>query len=215
MDNTPPSTIILADGSFPSHIIPLGLLNEADKIICCDGSVSKLLHYGKTPYAIVGDLDSLSTQLKKQFASITYHFPSQEDNDLTKTVNFCTEKGFDNIAILGATGEREDHTIGNIFLLPLYARKRTIRMYTDYGWFEVLTHSGKLKSFQGQQISIFCNDPRLKINTSGLRYPIKNTPLSMLWMGTLNETLGDSFSISFDQGSVIVFFQYPVQKQKA
>lgn len=211
MDNIP-STIILANGTFPSHLIPLSLLNKADKIICCDGAVSKLLHYGKEPYAIVGDLDSLTPELKKQFSSITYRFPSQEDNDLTKAVTFCVEKELNNIAILGATGEREDHTIGNIFLLPLYARKRSIRMYTDYGWFEVMTHSDELKSYPGQQISIFCNDPHLKINTSRLRYPVKNTPLSMLWMGTLNEATGDSFSISFEHSSVIVFFQYPPQK---
>ncbi|MDP4183747.1 MAG: thiamine diphosphokinase [Bacteroidota bacterium] len=202
------STVILADGTFPSHEIPLKILEEADHIICCDGAVRKLLNYGKKPDAIIGDLDSLSLELRKEFSSITHRFRSQEINDLTKSVNWCIKQGFNDIAILGATGEREDHTLGNIFLLPLYAKNRNISMFTDFGSFQALLQSGEMKSYPGQQISIFCNDPKLKITTSGLLYPIQNKALDMLWMGTLNEALCNSFSLSFEHGVVIVFRQY-------
>ncbi|MDP4205680.1 MAG: thiamine diphosphokinase, partial [Bacteroidota bacterium] len=142
------------------------------------------------------------------FSSVTHRFRSQEINDLTKSVNWCIKQGFNDIAILGATGEREDHTLGNIFLLPLYAKNRNISMFTDFGSFQALLQSGEMKSYPGQQISIFCNDPKLKITTSGLLYPIQNKALDMLWMGTLNEALCNSFSLSFEHGVVIVFRQY-------
>ena len=56
----PLKTIILADGNFPVHRIPLGYLRDAQHIICCDGSAENLVMAGLEPEAIVGDLDSLN-----------------------------------------------------------------------------------------------------------------------------------------------------------
>ena len=53
------TAVILADGSFPVHRIPISYLREAEHIICCDGSAERLLVTGLEPEAIVGDLDSL------------------------------------------------------------------------------------------------------------------------------------------------------------
>ena len=61
--------------------------------------------------------------------------PDQETNDQTKAVNYLMEKGFRRIAIVGATGRREDHTLGNISLLMEYMRMgQKYVMYTDYGF---------------------------------------------------------------------------------
>ena len=39
-------TIILADGDFPRHTYPLSLLEQAERIVCCDGAALSLLRYG-------------------------------------------------------------------------------------------------------------------------------------------------------------------------
>ncbi len=52
-------TVIVADGTFPQHEIPLGYLRNAKRIICCDGSARNLILAGMQPDAIVGDMDSL------------------------------------------------------------------------------------------------------------------------------------------------------------
>ena len=44
----------------------------------------------------------------------------QETNDLTKAVNYVKTLGFREVLILGATGRREDHTLGNISLLAQF-----------------------------------------------------------------------------------------------
>ena len=61
-------TIILADGTFPEHEIPLGYLRNAEKIICCDGSADHLVRAGFIPYAIVGDLDSVSKSVSDKYS---------------------------------------------------------------------------------------------------------------------------------------------------
>ena len=45
------------------------------------------------------------------------HVTEQETNDLNKAFRYCLANGWTDIVILGATGKREDHTLGNIGLL--------------------------------------------------------------------------------------------------
>ena len=58
--------VVLADGSFPAHEIPLGYLRNAGHIICCDGSAKSLVEAGFEPEAGVGDLDSLDSSLDRR-----------------------------------------------------------------------------------------------------------------------------------------------------
>ena len=140
-----PEAVILADGDFPSADVPLQILREARFLCCCDGAAIKALEQGFAPDAIVGDGDSLPIDIKNQLAHLIHHESEQEDNDLTKATRFCMAKGFKRIAYLGATGKREDHTLGNIFLLPHYVRQYGItpEIYTDHGWFCVI--NGRLE----------------------------------------------------------------------
>ena len=79
-------TVIVADGTFPQHNIPLEYLKNAKRIVCCDGSTQNLILSGIQPDAIVGDLDSLNDELANRFADRIYLDESQETNDLTKAV---------------------------------------------------------------------------------------------------------------------------------
>jgi len=203
------SYVILADGMFPTHPAPLDVLQHADTVVCCDGAASKLMQFGREPDFIVGDMDSLSPLLKERFADRLFSSPDQETNDLTKAVAFCKERHAKRITVLGATGLREDHTLGNIALLSDYTPLfESIEMMTDYGIFTVMTESGHLSCHKGQQISIFALNPEARLSAEGLKYPISNRTLSSWWQGTLNEALGECFSLCFSEGKWIVFRCY-------
>ena len=45
------SAIILAAGDFPSHPLPLHLLQKAQNLVVCDGAVSGLIELGIEPTA--------------------------------------------------------------------------------------------------------------------------------------------------------------------
>ena len=201
-------TVILTDGGFPKHEIPLSFLKNARRVICCDGATEKLLAFGREPDFIVGDLDSISEELKQRFASILFLNPEQETNDLTKSVKFCIEHGWDRITILGATGKREDHTLGNLSLLVDYGKIAQVQLLTDYGVFNPQYQSSVYESYGGQQVSIFSlNSPTL-LTTQGLVYPLEKRNLTSWWQGTLNEAAGDSFCIAMDAGEILVFREY-------
>jgi len=201
-------TVILANGAFPKHKIPLEFLFKAEQIVCCDGATQNLLIAGLKPDYIIGDMDSVSEEIKNRFASIILHLAEQETNDLTKAVNFCMENNLTEITILGATGKREDHTLGNLALLTDYAEKANVQILTDDGVFTPLLTTGALESYPGEQISIFSLNPETIFNFHNLLYPVKNRKLTSWWQGTLNEAKSDSFTINFDKGKVLVFREY-------
>jgi thiamine pyrophosphokinase len=200
------SAIILANGEFPKSAVLQEKLRYAETIICCDGAVQKLLDFGKEPNFIVGDLDSISEENKTKFANILIHDADQETNDLTKAVQFCISNGFDAVEILGATGLREDHTLGNISLLADYAEMLTsVKMFTDYAVFTPISQTTTFESFPNQEVSIFSLTPETLITTHNLAYPVKNRTFRLWWEGTLNRALSERFIIAIDGGKVIVF----------
>jgi thiamine pyrophosphokinase len=201
-------TVILADGSFPEHKIPLSFLQKADRIICCDGAAGKLLKFGLEPDFIVGDLDSISETLKQRFSSILFQNPEQETNDLTKSVQFCIANGWGEITILGATGKREDHTLGNLSLLTDYAEQVSVQLLTDYGVFVPQLDTDVYESYPGEQISIFSLSSETLFSSENLVYPLKNRPLTSWWQGTLNEAESTHFVIKINKGKVLIFREY-------
>jgi thiamine pyrophosphokinase len=202
--------VILADGEFPTADIPLQILREAKFLCCCDGAAAKAIAQGFMPDAIVGDGDSLTPEFKTRYAAIIHLESEQADNDLTKATRFCIAKGFRHIAYLAATGKREDHTIGNIFLMPRYVQQFGItpEIYTDHGWFSVINGTTELPSFPGQQVSIF-NITGKKVEGEGFTWPPYT--YNELWQGTLNEAKSDRILLKTD-GIMIVFRTYLAKK---
>ena len=50
--------VILANGNYPTHPIPVKKLHKAGCIICCDGAADQLTDKGLEPSIIIGDLGS-------------------------------------------------------------------------------------------------------------------------------------------------------------
>ena len=201
-------TVIVADGTFPRHDIPLSYIRKAERIICCDGSAENLIKAGYIPDAIVGDMDSLDQSIAGRFHDRIFKVSEQDTNDLTKAVNWCSERGYTNLIIVGATGKREDHTIGNISLLAEYNTYARVRMVTDTGVLIALTESTSVISFPGQQVSVFSINPETEITSHGLLYPLEKRKIENWWVATLNEALGESFRLEFSHGRIILYLKF-------
>ncbi len=202
---------ILANGDYPTHPIPLGLLHQAKRLYCCDQAGEKALHDPHLKIeAVVGDGDSLSPSLCNKIGCRFIRIGEQDDNDLTKTTRYAlnhqelsasAEKPV--FVYIGATGKREDHTLGNISLMMRYHKEMYIRpvMVTDYGWFVPVTGDAVFESFPGQQVSLF-NFSCTELTGEGLKW--NPYPTTQLWQGTLNEALDCRFSIQAN-GDYLVY----------
>ncbi len=197
--------VILADGDFPTADIPLSILQNAKYVACCDGAANEYIKRGNTPDIIVGDGDSVLQEYREIYADRLHRIAEQESNDLTKTVSYLASSGKRNMAIVGATGKREDHTLGNISLLIDYMRQGiTVRMFTDYGTFIPCHNTITLEGRIGQQVSIF-NFSAYDFSAEGLSYPIRD--FTSWWQGTLNECIAESFTINA-KGDYLIFVNY-------
>lgn len=207
-----PEAVVVDAGELPSHPLALRWLSDADRIVCCDGAANEFLASGGRPWRIVGDCDSLSPQILERYADIVRRFPDQETNDQTKAVRYLASKGLRSIVIVGATGRREDHTLGNISLLTDYlADGIEARIYTDHGVFIPVSGTRRFFCEPGTQMSVF-NFGAIGMRSEGLRYPLRD--FDRWWQGTLNEAVGGEFTIEAS-GLYLVFLNYPPTKSVA
>ncbi|MCK4879991.1 MAG: thiamine diphosphokinase [Bacteroidales bacterium] len=199
--------VILANGLFPTARQGLDLLKAAELLICCDGAADKLVGFGMSPHVIIGDMDSVSDEVREQYASVMIHSNEQESNDLTKAVHYCIEKGYPSVTILGATGMREDHTLGNISLMVEYLPHIDVRIISDYGMFSRVRSGEHEQSYAGQKISIFSIDNSTRVTSTGLQYPLNDLQLSNWYRATLNEATADSFILHFESDLPLIVYR--------
>ena len=201
------SIVILCNGEFPTEPFPLYLLDSAEGVVCCDGALEKWLerHPDRAPMAVVGDLDSLSSQLQERYAHLLCHEAEQDDNDLTKALRWVLEHHPEasEIVILAATGLRADHTIGNLGLLMDYPRQfdlgdRKLSMVSDYGTAFAVTDSCDLHLGEGRRFSFFSADNSLRVQSTGLQWPLDDVVFDAWWKATLNRTTEPIVTLHFN-----------------
>ena len=208
--------VIICDGKFPRTEYPHYLIRTADYIICCDGALKKFLRnslsiFGeeRLPDLVIGDMDTLPASMQKKYADIILKETEQEHNDQTKAVRWALNnlKGIETIHILGATGGRADHTIGNTSLLMEYTRMFdlkdiTIEMVSDDGTIFPINDTIEFECGPGRSISIFTPDNSLRIRSEGLMYPTDDVVFDNWWKATLNKTIADTVKLELSHRSI-------------
>ena len=210
------TVVIICDGQFPKTEYPRYLIRTADFTICCDGALSKYLRNSKgifgtkkTPDLVIGDMDTLPSSLQKKYSDIIIRESEQEHNDQTKAVRWAINNLPDikSIHILGATGGRADHTIGNLSLLMEYTRmfdlkEIFIESISDEGVAFPANDTIEFDCGEGREISIFSPDNNLRIKSEGLMYKTDEVVFDNWWKATLNKASQDKVKLTFSHKSI-------------
>lgn len=212
------TVVIICDGQFPRTEYPRYLIKSADFSICCDGALVKYLRHSRsifgeerTPDLVIGDMDTLSEKMQARYSSLIVKVEEQEHNDQTKAVRWAIGniKDISHIYILGATGKRVDHTIGNASLLMEYTRMFdleglgiNIEMVSDTGTAFAVNDTFEMDCGIGRQVSIFSPDNSLNIKSTGLEYPTDDVVFDNWWKATLNKAVQDTVRLEFSHRSI-------------
>ena len=182
-------TVILAAGDFPSAgSRAWRILMEAKRVICCDSAANAYrAKTGREPSAVVGDCDSVRGTFKT-----LVKIDDQDTNDLAKAVEYCRTRGWDRPVILGATGKREDHAIGNVFRALEYG----LDVVTDHGRFTALEAHSAYEVGKGASVSVFATERDTVMTSKGLRWPLAGVKFSNLYCATLNRADADVIELS-------------------
>lgn len=133
------------------------------------------------------------------------HVTEQDSNDLSKALRFVlsTYRDITSITILGATGRREAHTIGNLSLLMEYEKRYHFwekgietQMVSDYSTAFAVGDSCRLQVGEGRAVSLFTCDPSLKVRSEGLEWPLDEVVFDNWWRATLNRATADEIVLN-------------------
>lgn len=123
-------TVIIGGGSLDADVANSVIGNEECLLIAADRGLDycRLIH--RKPDVAIGDFDSVSTGTRNLLDSIEGKGvklirldPVKDDSDLEAALDYVLENTVEgDIYLLGATGTRLDHVIGNLSLLRLAAR---------------------------------------------------------------------------------------------
>lgn len=196
--DTAPECVILAAGDFPRKgTYARSLLVSARRVVCCDGAWRALVRrLGRVPDVVVGDCDSIGRGVS---AAEVVRDAEQETNDLAKAVRLCRRRGWRNPVVLGATGGREDHALGNVFR----AMEEGLVVVTDRGRFVPFRRRLSVSVAPGTPVSVFAADPATAMSSKGLEWPLDGVVFANLYCATLNRACADRVVIATDRPAFV------------
>jgi thiamine pyrophosphokinase len=127
-ENPPPNgrrvflrAVIFANGNIEDHSQVLSHLLPEDLLIAADGGAEHCKVIGIQPDIVIGDMDSISSQLMEELQTNGTKFkiyPEDKDQtDLELALSYAHQKGVSEIVFFGILGGRLDLSLANLMLL--------------------------------------------------------------------------------------------------
>ncbi|MCB6343985.1 thiamine diphosphokinase [Enterocloster lavalensis] len=206
--------LIITGGTIDLDFAGSFLENERfDKVIAVDAGLERAAALGLVPDLIVGDFDTVKPEILEQYRRMEHivwdvHQPEKDETDTELALQKAQAIGSGEIAVLGATGGRIDHMLGNIHLLFPCLQKGIHawladpqnRIYLIDG-----EHEFKRSALWGKYISFLPLTEQVNgITLEGFKYPLFEKDIEI---GTSlcisNELTGETGRITFTDGVLI------------
>ncbi|HKK45500.1 MAG TPA: thiamine diphosphokinase [Balneolaceae bacterium] len=198
--------LILCNGNPPSEKLFRQCRADAEYFIAADGGGNIARNFGVSPDTVIGDLDSFEKCDEDTFEVLFQ--ADQESNDLEKALHHAKKKNASHVHILGATGQRLDHTLKNLSVLKQFHNHfRELLLKDDFGDTRLIDKSFRKEIAIGTQVSLFpLSGKVIGITTKGLKYPLQNEALENgIRDGSSNEVVENPIEITYKHGDLLLF----------
>ena len=179
-----------------------------DLRIAADGGYEIAKRLGEGVDILVGDLDSIKSEIPKDIELIKV--PAEKDfSDLQLAINVALDKSADEIVIIGGLSGRLDHTLANLALLPVLSAMN-IHAHINDGFNRVRylnSTSTLIARSHYKYISLIPISEKLKgVSIEGCKYPLKNATLTKRepTLTISNEIEGNCALISVRRGECYI-----------
>ena len=201
--------LIISGGSF-STLSPDEL--EADYVIACDRGLEYADRYGIKPDVIVGDFDSVSTEIlagiDDRGARILRYPKEKDDTDTLIAIKLALSEGFGDLVIVCALGGRTDHTYANFQAAHYAAREGAfVRICaSNEDIFVFCDSEAVIPRRDNASLSVFSLDNRSEaVCIRGTKYELEDAILDNTFpIGVSNEFREEQAAISVRKGSLMV-----------
>lgn len=205
--------VIVSGGVPPSKELLLKELFHSSYLVCADSGANCLFNYGIVPHYLMGDFDSINKDVYKYFIEKECNIETfKRDKDYTDTklaLLKAIELGASEIVFLGCTGNRIDHTLGNLCLLK-ECLKLNIKciLKDDKNSVEISNKPLKINAKLGQYFSLQAYSECVKdLTISGAKFELIDYDLKIGDPLTIsNEFLDCDVEINFSSGELLIIF---------
>jgi thiamine pyrophosphokinase len=215
--------IIVANGHVDPDERYGHLLRDDDLVIAADGGAVLARRLGVEPQVVIGDLDSLPSEVRAELEAhgcqFVGHSARKDETDLELAIRHALERGADEIILLGAAGDRLDHTLANVFLLglPELAKIKTSMVGSDSEiW--LLRGGGELevRGIPGDTVTLLpVGQDAVGVSSEGLEWPLDGDTLRFgPARGVSNVMTAPVARVSLRQGLLLVFRLRPGEKRE-
>lgn len=183
-----------------------------DQTITADKGLLYAKELGITPDIILGDFDSCNKDIMEEFSTDEKIIApcEKDDTDTGLAMIKAKEIGADEILLIGATGTRLDHVLGNLGQL-VFAQKHGMKaqIVDEHNRIQVL-EAGKenmiLKSSQfGKYISLIPIYEACGVTLEGFKYLLNDhTMVFHESLGVSNELKEEEGRISYEKGCLLM-----------
>jgi len=185
-----------------------------DRILAADSGMNALYAAAVTPDIIIGDFDSADKKIlaffqqnkEIDFCNLN---PEKDDTDTEFAIRESIRRGADSITIIGGTGTRLDHVLGNISLLGIGLEEGVrMELLDAHNRICMIDHSVTLKKKEqyGNYLSLIpYNGNVTGVTLKGLKYPLHDYTMGGFnSLGISNEIVDDEASIELTSGQLLV-----------
>lgn len=180
-------------------------LNNYDLVIAADSGYLAACDCGVVPDVFIGDFDSVLKEEVKSKKIISLN-PVKDKTDTQEAIDYAVSHGAKFITIVGALGNRFDHTLANVHLLKYAHTKGVMAEIADTDTYVTLVDSElSLKKKDGFCISLLPLSDCFGVSATGVFYPLDNAEMSIgNPYGISNEFVDDFAKISVKSGDLLV-----------
>lgn len=203
--------LIMGGGTPPSRELIFEEYSQSDYVICADKGGEYLFKLALTPDLLIGDFDSIALDalsFLKNSKAIIETYPKEKDyTDSELCVEKAISLGATEIIMLGFTGTRIDHLLGNIGLLEK-CLKKGIEAYIVDDNNRIFLAGGPtlLRGSIGAYLSLQAFTGEVKgLTLKGVKYPLENYNLKPWSCYTVSNVITETeISIDFKEGILII-----------
>ena len=185
-----------------------------DRILAADSGMNALYAAAVTPDIIIGDFDSADKKIlaffqQNKVIDFCTLNPEKDDTDTEFAIRESIRRGADSITIIGGTGTRLDHVLGNISLLGIGLEEGVrMELLDAHNRICMIDHSVTLKKKEqyGNYLSLIpYNGNVTGVTLKGLKYPLHDYTMGGFnSLGISNEIVDDEASIELTSGQLLV-----------
>jgi thiamine pyrophosphokinase len=208
--------IIIANGDLPKrNHIKILMQKNYDTIICADGGANSAAKLNVIPDFIIGDFDSVTDETKKMFhnKSKFIQIKRQNDTDVEKCLKFAIKNKFSEAILLGATGDRLDHSICNLGIVLKFYDKIKIKIVHQKSLLIPISGEVNFKTTKGETISLYGFDEKTFITSIGLKYKLKKESLPFgKKESTSNVAISDLVHLKIEDGIIFLIRDFDLAR---